>query len=128
MIENRSLRNERLRIPDDARMVQEGEVVRLLGAWIGNAADPMTAWRPIIEVIKRNLARWGLRNPTMYARKLVVGLEVGSRTQFLTVAQGMPKQAVRELEKVISDFMWQNKGRPMVNKQTLYMPVSKGGL
>ncbi|KAI1783863.1 hypothetical protein LXA43DRAFT_902741, partial [Ganoderma leucocontextum] len=114
--------------PVGARIADQGDAVRTLGAWVGNGVDQAAPWAPVMDTIRRNLARWGKRNPTMDARKLILGMEVGSRTQFLTRAQGMPEVVEKELESIVSGFMWGEGKHPMINKETLYKPRSEGGL
>ena len=114
-------------LPDGARVVPDGIAVRMLGAWVGNGTDPVAPWTPILDRIKQNLKRWGGKGPTMDAKKLIVGFEVGSRTQFLARAQGMPKQVEKALESIVGNFLWDG-GRPMINKETLYRPRAEGGL
>ena len=102
--------------------------IRSLGAWIGNGIDSQAPWTPVIQAIKKNLDRWAQRNPTMYGRKLIVGMEGGRRSQFLAKVQGMPKDIERELEKIIIDFVWNGDAHPRISKATLYHPVEEGGL
>ncbi|KAI9068535.1 hypothetical protein FKP32DRAFT_1529749, partial [Trametes sanguinea] len=115
-------------LPDSARITREGEAVRILGAWIGNSVDPEAAWRPMISKIKLNLERWTHRNPSLYGRRLIVGLELGSRTQFLTAAQGMPAAVEDELAKAALSFIWDGQKHPPVARDTLYAPIAEGGL
>ncbi|KAH9858434.1 hypothetical protein C2E23DRAFT_717737, partial [Lenzites betulinus] len=117
-----------LAIPPSVRIVPDGDTIRVLGARVGNDADQCAAWRPIVAKIRANLARWGRRKPTLYGRKLIVGLEVGSRTQFLAAAQGMPATIEHELQRIIIEFIWNSGGHHHVASQTLMEPVAKGGL
>lgn len=115
-------------LPDDLRIAADGQSVRILGAWIGNKIDPATPWEPIVSTIKRNLARWEKRNPTMYGRKLILGLELGGRTQFLAKAQSMPPSVVKTLQNEARYFMWKGAAHPTINMDTLQLPVTEGGL
>ncbi|EIW62450.1 uncharacterized protein TRAVEDRAFT_90816, partial [Trametes versicolor FP-101664 SS1] len=115
-------------LPLGVRIVPDHQPVRVLGAWIGNQVDQAAVWGPMMDTVRRNLERWGLRNPSMYGRKLIVGMEIGGRTQFLARAQGMPAAIEQALERTISNFVWRNGGRPMVNMSVLQDPVACGGL
>ncbi|OSC96279.1 hypothetical protein PYCCODRAFT_1345147, partial [Trametes coccinea BRFM310] len=115
-------------LPADARVAREGEAVRILGAWVGNKTDHAMSWRPMVETIRRSLDRWNQRRPTLYGRRLIVNLELGSRTQFLTAAQGMPHTVEKELTDVAFQFMWNGQRHPPVACDTLYAPVAEGGL
>ncbi|KAH9853113.1 hypothetical protein C2E23DRAFT_711260, partial [Lenzites betulinus] len=50
------------------------------------------------------------------------------RTQFLTMAQGMPKAVEDELQKLIMKFMWTEGGHHFVSQQLLMAPVTHGGV
>ncbi|KAH9853530.1 hypothetical protein C2E23DRAFT_704431, partial [Lenzites betulinus] len=115
-------------LPVNVRIVPDRQPVRILGAWMGNLVDQGEVWAPIVDKIKLNLERWERRNPTMYGRKLIVGVEVGCRTQFLARAQGMPKSVEQALTRAAGAFMWKGDLKPMVNVATLHRPICEGGL
>ncbi len=115
-------------IKDNIRIVPEGVAVRSLGAWIGNGVDDTVPWEPIIKKIRTNLEKWQNRHPTMRGKKLIVGLEVGSRTQYLTRVQTMPKAIEDRLEKMIRDFVWDGQKRPLVSLEMLQRTVEEGGI
>ncbi|KAJ7234271.1 hypothetical protein C8J57DRAFT_1078003, partial [Mycena rebaudengoi] len=52
---------------------------------------------------------------------------VGGMTQYLTKVQGMPKDIEERLEKRIRNFLWAEKARVTVNKETIYAPKEIGG-
>ncbi|KAJ8455816.1 hypothetical protein ONZ51_g12320 [Trametes cubensis] len=56
------------------------------------------------------------------------GMEVGGRTQFLAKAQGMPPEVEAKVEKLTSDFVWGPGKKATINRDTLMLPVSQGGL
>ncbi|KAH9903282.1 hypothetical protein C8Q73DRAFT_742405 [Cubamyces lactineus] len=116
------------RVQDGIHIVRDGEAIRLLGAWIGNRADPQLSWRPIVDTIKANLTKWALRRPTLHGKKLVAGMELGARTQFRAKAQGMPAAVVAELNKAMRAFIWGEGKAPKVALTSLQMDVGNGGL
>ncbi|EIW55710.1 uncharacterized protein TRAVEDRAFT_77783, partial [Trametes versicolor FP-101664 SS1] len=115
-------------LPGGVKIVPDKQPVRVLGAWIGNQVDQEAVWGPMVDTIRRNLERWGLRNPSMYGRKLIVGMEVGGCTQFLARAQTMPPAVEQTLERAVSEFVWKNGGRPTVSMAVLQDPLESGGL
>ncbi|KAH9849697.1 hypothetical protein C2E23DRAFT_685188, partial [Lenzites betulinus] len=115
-------------LPANVKIAGDGESVRVLGARVGNEVDRIAAWQPIMRTIRGNLDRWASKKISMYGRKLIVGLEVGSRTQFMTMAQGMPRPIEDELVGMVASFMWSGLGSPMVNRETLSAPIDRGGL
>ncbi|KAJ7235978.1 hypothetical protein C8J57DRAFT_1088557, partial [Mycena rebaudengoi] len=52
---------------------------------------------------------------------------VGGMTQYLTKVQGMPKEVEEKLEKRIRSFMWAEKNKVTINKETVYAPAEEGG-
>ncbi len=128
MIERRSNAMVARTLPSNAHLVRDGIAIRSLGAWIGNEVDPLTPWTPVIETIRARLERWDKRHPTMYGRKLAVGMDVGGRTQFLTRAQGMPLEIEKKLVGMIALFVWNGDRHPRIERETLYKPIDEGGL
>ncbi|KAL7280620.1 hypothetical protein ACG7TL_005557 [Trametes sanguinea] len=128
LVRSHTLPGGTLCLPPDVRITKDGEAIRVLGAWIGNNVAPETSWGPMVAKIKHNLERWALRRPTMYGRRLIVGLELGSRTQFLTAAQGMPAKIEKDLSDAALRFMWDGQARPQVAREMLYAPIQEGGL
>lgn len=115
-------------IPNEINIVEERTAVRSLGAWIGNSIDNTEPWQPILERIKRNLEMWSKRKPTMKGKKLIVGLEVGSRSQYLTMVQTMPQKIEDKLISMIRDFIWDGNKHPPISLSTLIKPVEMGGI
>ncbi len=128
VVESQSLGNGASLIPLDVRIVPDGAAIRLLGAWVRNGISQKAVWAPMLRKIEENLTRWNRRKPTLKGKRLVVGLEVGSRTQYLTRVQGMPKVVEAELTKLVRKFLWGESVRtPPVAMKTLYDSPTRGG-
>ena len=93
--------NEIFPINNKIKIVQDGNMVRLLGAWIGNKIDNVAPWETIVDKIHRNLGFWKRSGPTMKGRKTIVQAIVGGLTQFLTKAQGMPPHIGMAITRII---------------------------
>ncbi|KAI0753195.1 hypothetical protein C8Q80DRAFT_1057841, partial [Daedaleopsis nitida] len=115
-------------IPLAVRIVAEGEPVRILGAWVGKDIHPTTAWPKVVSMIKKNLQRWGRRKPTLYGKRLILGMAIGSRTQYLTRVQSMPKTVENELISIMRKFMWNKSRSPRIGLDELYKKKKEGGL
>ncbi|KAI9063992.1 hypothetical protein FKP32DRAFT_1571027, partial [Trametes sanguinea] len=126
--ESRTISGHALTIPLGTRILRDGEDTRILGARLGNATNPSNHWMSVVEKVRCNLNRWAKRRPTLHGKRLVVNMEVGGRTQFLTMAQGMPADIENELQKIISDFIWSDETRPLINREFLHEPINRGGL
>ncbi|KAJ7108888.1 hypothetical protein C8R43DRAFT_862258, partial [Mycena crocata] len=114
-------------IPAHIKIAEEGEPIRTLGAWVGNGVDQVDTWSKTLEKIDAALDQWDAGHPTMEGRRLIVLMVVGGMTQYLTKVQGMPAEVEERLEKRIRNFVWAEKVRVTVNKETVYAPVEDGG-
>jgi exonuclease III len=127
IISTRKLSENQTDIPSDIHIVEEGEATRILGAWIGNETNEEAIWTPILESIDSNLNYWNKMHPTIEGRKIITQWIVGGKTQYLTVAQGMPKEIERQLTKKIKEFTWDNNGKPTIGQDILCAPIEHGG-
>jgi len=115
-------------LPDQIHIAKDGEAVRILGVWIGNKADNLTPWEPIIDKIRATLKNWSKVRPSIEGKCWIIQAFVGGYTQFLTQAQGMPSQIETAINKIISDFIWDNGLGPRIAPEFLQQPKEKGGL
>ena len=65
---------------------------------------------------------------TLLGRKLIIQMIIGRYSQFLTMAQGMPKHIRSALIRIIRNFMWNDSTMPKIVLETLYCPIEEGGL
>ena len=89
---------------DFKTLARDGQVVRILGAWIGNSIDELAVWSPIIEKIDVRLKRWDLKKPSIEGQKIIAQWTIGAMTQYLTCAQGMPTYIEKTLTKCLTKF------------------------
>ena len=113
--------------PQHIHIAKEGEPVRILGAWLGNAIDQATTWAPILEDCCKRLERWSASKHSLEGRRLIIQMQVAGVTQYLTKVQGMPKDVESELNKRIRRFMWNNEKTDTINQAQMYAPHEKGG-
>lgn len=126
MHKTRKLNNTDTAVAPNIRILKDGDHARVLGAYVGNKINEISIWTPIMEKIDTNLKRWAKGNPTQEGRRLVVNMEVGGHTQYLTRVQGMPANVLTKLTARISSFMWDGT-RPTINFETLQAPFERGG-
>ena len=128
IIQSRKLnQTNRETIPAHIHVAKDGEPVRILGAWIGNNVDQATTWAPILEDCCKRLKRWGAARHSLEGRRLIVQMQVGGVTQYLTKVQGMPREVETELNKLIRRFMWNNEKSDTVNHTQMTTKHKKGG-
>lgn len=126
----RALNLEGDKIPNDIHIVEEGEPVRILGAWYGYGMDEGHVWRPIVSKIKTTLDRWNASRPTIRGRAVGNNAMVGGYTQYATRVQGMPDKVITKIKSIVDDFVWAKNGeskRNTVNMATLQAGTADGG-
>lgn len=114
-------------LPGNLHIANEGEAIRILGAWFGNKINSEQVWVPVLEKIDTNLARWAKSGPTMEGRRHIIQMIIGGMTQYLTVVQGMPEKIEKRLIKRISAFLWKEKGHNPVSQRVVSSPIERGG-
>ena len=115
-------------LPAHIHIAEEGEAIRILGAWHGNDINEEQIWTPTLDKVEAALTQWEKTKPTMAGRKHIVQMVVGGMTQYKAKVQGMPKKVEETLTKRTRTFMWAEKTQSPVNKETLHAPVSQGGM
>ena len=85
----------RIHIADD------GEPVRILGAWVGYNVSQLGVWSPIIQKIANFLTRWGRCHPSLLGKRHIVQMGPGGISQYLTKVQGMPREVEDQIVKLI---------------------------
>ncbi|TFK51633.1 hypothetical protein OE88DRAFT_1604450, partial [Heliocybe sulcata] len=121
--------------PDDdplltsIHLARDGEAVRSLGVWIGNAVDHSAPWEAVLDKVNSTLARFLRGHPTLFEKAHMIQVTVGGMTQYLTKVQGMPPHVEDALTKIIRRFMWEeNAPHPPLTLDHLYKPATEGGL
>src|SRR5580698_9932906 len=127
IILTRKLAQGQPEIPENVHILQEGEATRILGAWLGNETNEEAVWSPIIEKIDLGLSQWNKIHPTIEGCKIIIQWIVGGKTQYLTVAQGMPKDIEKQLIKKIKNFIWDSESKSTVSQDILCAPIEQGG-
>jgi hypothetical protein len=114
-------------LPENIDIARDGKATRILGAWIGNDTNEQAIWSPILDKVENALQRWEKWHPTIEGRKIIIQRTVGSMSQYLTTAQGMPKEVEDLLMKMTRKFAWDSGGNNSVSMDILYSPIREGG-
>jgi hypothetical protein len=120
--------NDCSHLDDRIKIAKEGDVIHLLGAWIGNNISDLTHWETIIDLIKKDLERWRKIHPTLYGKRLIIQAIVGGHTQYLAKVQGMLAHIKTAIQKIIQEFVWDGENTPRIGMSTLQQPIKEGGL
>ncbi|KAF8308039.1 hypothetical protein DL93DRAFT_2142824, partial [Clavulina sp. PMI_390] len=92
-------------IENSIHILTEGEGTRILGAHIGNHTDPIGPWISVIDKARRTVKNIERYHPTAEGRAQT-SRTIGGLTQYLTAAQGMPKEIEKILHKMAQDHFW----------------------
>ncbi len=121
--------------PRNVHVAQDGEAVRILGAFFGNGVEEVDVWSVVLtkivamrQPLMHAMARWRNGHATIQGRKHVVQMIVGGMTQFFTTVQRMPAIILQRLTKLIREYIWNDRQHTPVGITHLYLPVAKGGL
>ncbi|KAL6298151.1 hypothetical protein BKA93DRAFT_744739, partial [Sparassis latifolia] len=128
LIDSRALSPLSLQFPSSARIAQDGDSVRILGAWIGNEIDQEAPWTIVLNKIRASLDRWKKGHPSLRGKCLIIQMIVGGMTQYLTTVQGMPTHIEKILTTIIHRFIWHDSCIPPIKLDTLHLPRTQGGL
>ncbi len=121
--------------PRGVHVAQEGEAVRILGAFFGNGVDQVDIWSLVLTKIvamrkplMHAIARWRNGHATLQGKKYVIQMIIGGMTQFFTTVQRMPNSVLMRLNAILRDYLWDDRRTPPVAMKHVYLPVELGGL
>ncbi|KAI9069300.1 hypothetical protein FKP32DRAFT_1608468 [Trametes sanguinea] len=112
--------------PENAKIADEGDAVRLLGAYVGNGVNGEAAWARRLDKVEEALGRWGKHHTSLKGKKQAVQLIVGSMTQFTADVQSQPESVTKRLNKMIRTYLWDGAAFPPVSMDQLYLPQHEG--
>ncbi|OSD02736.1 hypothetical protein PYCCODRAFT_1344237, partial [Trametes coccinea BRFM310] len=115
-------------LPQQAKLAEDGEAIRLLGAYVGNKVNNDHVWEAKIAKVEETLERWSKHHTTISGKRYAIQMVVGGLTQFLADVQSLPKTSIQKLEKAIRKYIWGENRIPPVKMEQLYMPWTSGGL
>ncbi|RDX49698.1 hypothetical protein OH76DRAFT_1307592, partial [Lentinus brumalis] len=134
--------------PRGVHVAQEGEAVRILGAFFGNGANQIEVWSMVLtkivamrQPLMQALARWRVGHKSIFSKKHIIQMIIGGMTQhprgfgipmtfpkYLTTVQRMPEAIVARLNRIIRSFLWDDRRNSPVGLEHVYLPVGQGGL
>jgi ribonuclease HI/exonuclease III len=126
VIANRKFGNNK--IPDNVKIVVDGEAMRTLGAWIGNEISIDPQWQGILERQKRIMETWASSRPSYKGKELIAKALVQSVALFLATVNHMPDEVVNKMQKGIKNFLWDNRPKGYISWAGAVSDRTKGGL
>jgi len=105
--------SEEDKIPEEIRVVKDGETLRTLGSYMDNKVNQVTQWNQILKKQKDILDAWITLNLSTSGKELILKSLVQSRALFLATVNGIPKDIEKRMEKQMKAFLWDNKKATM---------------
>ena len=101
--------------------------VKTLGVHHGYAIDYNAIWLEKINKIKNCIQVWKSRNLTYKGKVLIINTFLLSQIGFLAETVHVPNNVVKEIDKLLWSFMWDDK-QPLVSRNTMFLDKSLGGV
>ncbi len=121
--------------PRGVHVAQEGEAVRILGAFFGNGLNQVAVWTLVLNKIvamrkplAQVIARWKEGHASTQGKKHVIQMIIGGMTQYLTSVQRMPEEILKRLNKIVRGYLWDDRHNTPVGRKHVCLPVERGGL
>ncbi|EJD43437.1 hypothetical protein AURDEDRAFT_36112, partial [Auricularia subglabra TFB-10046 SS5] len=102
----RKLNANALPFEQGIKIASQGEMTRLLGAYIGNGIDTQAPWQPAITSLRNTLQRWNQRPLSMTGKSIIAQAIVAGKMQYLGTVQGVPDDVQKEITGLVQDFLW----------------------
>ena len=113
--------------PQNVRVAKDNSVVQILGAF-GYGTDQVTVWTPRLVKITEALNHWRLSQAKPDGQRHIVQIVAGRQLQFMTDVQTIPKVVMKQLTKIICDFVWGNRVNIPIAMDYLFQQQDQGGL
>lgn len=85
-------------------------------------------WTTVINKFKAKLIFLKHRNLSYRGRTMLLNTIALTKIWFLSNVFYMPPWALKSIERAIFNFIWNNLQSEPINRKTLYLPTSQGGL
>jgi ribonuclease HI len=115
-------------IEKEIKIVEDGECMRTLGAWVGNGDSQVDKWNKIIQDQQQIMELWQRMHLSFKGKELVLKALIQSKAVFLATVNGMPKDIEEIMQKNMKDFLWEGKERGLVRWQIAITDKKEGGL
>ena len=85
-------------------------------------------WKNVIDKLKRKTDILKTRSLSLRGKVILLNSVTLSKIWYLSSVIPMPNWALKTIEKIIFKFIWGDTGNEPIKRQTLYLPIHKGGL
>ena len=85
-------------------------------------------WKKVISKLEGKTDFLKTRNLSLRGKVILLNSVTLSKIWYLASVLPMPNWAFTKIEKIIFKFLWGDTGNEPIKRQTLYLPIHKGGL
>ena len=85
-------------------------------------------WKKVISKLEGKTDFLKTRNLSLRGKVILLNSVTLSKIWYLASVIQMPNWAFTRIEKIIFKFLWGDTGNEPIKRQTLYLPINKGGL
>ena len=85
-------------------------------------------WRIVIDKLNKKTDLLKTKNLSLRGKVILLNSVTLSKIWYLSGIIQMPNWAFTRIEKIIFKFLWGDTGNEPIKRQTLYLPIHKGGL
>src|SRR6202012_2269717 len=107
-IQNQKLNNTDS-IDENNKIINEGEAMRTLGAWIGNDTTIDPKWENILNKQQQIIQQWSKSNLSLKGKEIILKALIQSRAIFLATVNKIPKHIQEHMERIMKTFLWDGK-------------------
>ena len=101
--------------------------VKTLDIYHGYYIKEQETWMENITKIKNCIQVWKSSDLTLKGKVLIIKTFLISQIVFQLEMKPMPKNMIKEIEKLLWDFLWDRR-QSLVNKQTMRLDLENGGI
>lgn len=94
----------KFKIPQEVRIVKDGESMRTPGAWVGNEKSDELQWEKILKNQEKTLQLWSKMNLTFKGKEIILKSLIQSKAMYLSTVNGMPKDVEEKIKKNVYEI------------------------
>lgn len=129
MIKTGKIKPEAIESIQDKSMIVKDQIpLRTLGAYVGNNVTTSENWNTILERQKKIITKWTPLHASYRGKELITKALVQSLAPFLMTVNDIPETVIKKMQKMIKDFIWDNRRQGYIPWEQAVMPKDEGGL
>ena len=115
---------------DNLTKINYNEKFKILGIWfhIDEPGASKYNFQLLLEKVKKHIQLLSRRQLSLKGKAIIINSSILSKIQFANNVYSLPEEINRQLKQLIFQYIWDFKKTEPINRQTLHLPLSKGGI